>query len=235
MKKALYLILIFHFSIIFMTYSSHKVYLVHGYAGQNFEFIKIEKAINKKGFVCETFSYNSFKQEVDSVSKSLFDKIINDDYDTISFVAHSMGALVVRSLYQYIDTGSHFPFIHRFVMIASPNKGTPLADYWGQFEFLRFILGPNVHNLTTDPETGAPKYPIPSCEVGLIIGVKGDKKGYNHFLKGDNDGVIPAKNTILGIEKELVYVNAPHFGMPLNKKVVMHTVNFLTNGSFKDL
>jgi len=218
-----------------MAHSSYKVYLIHGYAGQNFEFKKIEKAITKKGYVCEIFSYNSFKQEVDSVSRSLFEKIITDNFDTISFVAHSMGALVVRSLYNYIDTATYFPHIHRFVMIASPNKGTPLADYWGQFDFLKFILGPNVHNLTTDPETGARKYPVPTCEVGLIIGVKGDKKGYNHFLKGDNDGVIPAKNTMLGIEKELVYVKAPHFGMALNKKVVILTVNFLLSGSFNDL
>ena len=234
MKKAIFFVLLFHFTIVIMAQSSHKVYLIHGYAGQNFEFVKIEKAVNKKGFACEIFSYNSFKEEVDSVSKNLFDKIINDNFDTISFVAHSMGALVVRSLYKYIDSGTHFPFINRFVMIASPNKGTPVADYWGQFDFLKFILGPNVVNLTTDPETGATKYPVPTCEVGLIIGVKGDQKGYNHFLKGDNDGVIPAKNTILGIEKELVYVNAPHFGMALNKKVVIHTINFLMHGSFKD-
>ncbi len=235
MNKTTFLIFLIHLLLINMAQSTHKVYLIHGYAGQNFEFKRIEKALYKEGFVSEIFGYNSFKLEVDSVSKNLYYKIISDNYDSISFITHSMGALVVRSLYQYIDTATHFPHIFRFVMIASPNKGTPIADYWGQYDFLKFILGPNINNLTTDPQKGALKYPFPTCEVGLIIGVKGDKKGYNHFLKGDNDGVIPAKNTTLGVEKEYIYIKAPHFGMALNRNVVFSAVNFIMKGSFKKL
>lgn len=216
----------------FNTMATHKIYMIHGYAGQPFEFYRMKKAFDSEHFVSEIFSYPSFKQEVDSVSKDLFNKIKEENYDSISFVTHSLGTLVVRSLYQYIDTTENFPFIHRFVMIASPNKGTPIADFWNKFKFSKFLFGPNVNNLTTDKLTGACKYPVPTCEVGLIVGVKGNDKGFNHFIDGDNDGIIPASNTELGIEKDVIYIKSFHFGMALNSKVVKAAVVFLKKGCF---
>ncbi|MDO9154668.1 MAG: hypothetical protein Q7U47_13360 [Paludibacter sp.] len=216
-----------------ITHASHKIYLIHGYAGNRYEFEKIKKAIDKKGYVSEIFSFNSFVQEIDSVSSDLYVKIRSEKYDSISFVTHSMGALIVRSLYGQIDSTTPFPFIHRLIMIASPNKGSPLADFWVQFDYLNFIFGPNVVNLTTNPETGAGKYPIPTCEVGLIVGIAGIITGYNFFIKGDNDGVVPANNTKLGIEKDIAFVKAPHIGLSSNSKVVKLVLNFFDKGTFK--
>ncbi|OIP83959.1 MAG: hypothetical protein AUK44_03810 [Porphyromonadaceae bacterium CG2_30_38_12] len=68
-----------------------------------------------------------------------------------------MGALVVRSLYEKIDSLVVFPFVHRVVMIAPPNNGSPVADYFAQFSFLRFIIGLNVNNFTTNAFSGAKK------------------------------------------------------------------------------
>ena len=219
----------------FATQASYKVYLIHGYAGLGIELEEIHKAIEKAGYQGEVYTYPSLAVDVDSVGKSLFHKIQQEKIDTVSFVTHSMGGLVVRAMYKRINSLTAFPFIHRIVMIAPPNNGSPVADYFSQFSFLKFVVGPNVNNLTSNPVTGAGKYPVPSCEVGIIAGGMGGKNGFNIFIKGDNDGVLIPNQTSIGSEKDMVFVKAWHVGILFDKKAIKHVIHFLKNGSFQKL
>ena len=217
----------------FTSYATTKIYLIHGYGGIGIEMKEIQKSIDKKGFNSEIFSYPSLTEDVDSVGISLFKKIQSENYDTVSFVTHSMGALVVRSLYEHIDSLSTFPFIHRIVMIAPPNNGSPVADFFAQFSFVKHIIGPNINNLTTNPNSGAGKYPIPTCEVGLIAGSFTKERGYNIFVKGDNDGVLIPEQTKIGIEKDVAFIKSSHVGLLYNKTVIKYVNSFLKWGKFK--
>lgn len=217
----------------FTSYATTKIYLIHGYGGIGIEMKEIQKSIDKKGFNSEIFSYPSLTEDVDSVGISLFMKIQRENYDTVSFVTHSMGALVVRSLYEHIDSLTTFPFIHRIVMIAPPNNGSPVADFFAQFSFVKHIIGPNINNLTTNPNSGAGKYPIPTCEVGLIAGSFTKERGYNIFVKGDNDGVLIPEQTKIGIEKDVAFIKSSHVGLLYNKTVIKYVNSFLIAGKFK--
>lgn len=218
MNKKISLIICVFLSVV--THATNKVYLIHGFAGLGIELEKIHKAIEKEGFESEIYVYPSFVKSVDSVGIELFRKIQKENYDTISFVTHSMGALVVRSLYEHLDSLTSFPFIYRIIMIAPPNNGTPVADFFAQFSFIKFIVGPNVNNLTSNPVTGAGKYPIPTCEVGLIAGRSETKNGFNVFINGDNDGIVISEDTKLGIEKDIVFVKSGHVELLFNKTVL---------------
>ncbi|MEA4981886.1 MAG: hypothetical protein VB066_04135 [Paludibacter sp.] len=212
--------------------ASLKIYLIHGYAGPGFEMTNIQKAIDKEGYVTENYIYQSMVKDVEVVGKEVFEKVQKENYDTVCFVTHSMGALVVRAMYEQMDSLTAFPFIHRIVMIAPPNNGSPVADFFAQFTFLKFIVGPNINNLTTNPETGAGKYPVPTCEVGLIAGSYNAQHGYNIFVKGDNDGVLIPEMTKMGIEKDVVFVKSSHVGLLYNKRVIKHVLSFLRKGKF---
>lgn len=83
--------------------------------------------------------------------------------------------------------------------------------------------------------TGAGKYPIPTCEVGLIAGSYGGKRGYNIFVKGDNDGVLIPEKTKMGNEKDVVFIKSSHIGLLFNKKVLKHVTAFLKKGKFDSL
>jgi len=214
-------------------HATNKVYLIHGYGGLGIEMEIIHKAIEKAGYVSEIYTYPSLVKDVDSVGRMLFDKIQKENYDTVSFVTHSMGALVVRSLFENLDSLTSFPFIYRIVMIAPPNNGSPVADYFSKFSYLKFIVGPNLNNLTTNSLTGASKYPIPTCEVGLIACNFGKKKGLNIFIKDDNDGVLIPEQTKLGIEKDIVFVKSWHVGLLFDQKVIKNVTTFLQNGKFE--
>lgn len=216
-----------------MLNATHKVYVIHGYGGFGLQMEKIHKSLEKAGYRSENFTYHSFSEDVDTVGKKLFETIISENVDTISFVTHSMGALVVRSMFKNFNETTKSPYIHRFVMIAPPNKGTPVADFYNTFGFIKMLGGPNIQNLTTDPQAGASRFPIPTCEVGLILGITGKKKGYNLLLDGDNDGYVLPDKAKLGIEKEIAYVKANHSALTQNKKVIKLTLSFLKNGSFE--
>jgi uncharacterized alpha/beta hydrolase family protein len=229
-KNSILLIILLLFNL--LAHGSYNVYLVHGFGGIGIEMKEIQKAIEKEGYKSEIFIYQSMVNDVDSVANRLFEKIQEAHYDTVSFVTHSMGALVVRSMYEHLDSSVRFPFIHRIVMIAPPNNGSPVADFFAHFAFVKDIMGPNVNNLTTNPLTGAGKYPIPTCEVGLIAGSYGSKRGFNIFVEGDNDGVLRPEQTKLGIEKDVVFVKSSHVGLLFNKKVIRYVIRFLNDGTF---
>lgn len=233
MKKQNVAIILMVVTSIICTNASTKVYLIHGFGGLGIELKELQKAISKEGYNNEIYSYPSLVLDVDSVGNTLFDKIQREKFDTISFVTHSMGALVVRSIYEHLDSLTSFPFIHRIVMIAPPNNGSPVADFVAQFSFVKHIIGPNINNITTNPLTGAGKYPIPTCEVGLIAGSYGKKKGFNIFVKGDNDGVLLPEQTKMGIEKDIAFIKSWHVGLLYNKTVKKYVISFLKQGVFK--
>jgi len=212
--------------------SSNRIYILHGYAGPGFEMRTILKAVEKEGYDCTLFKYHSFVDDVDSVGLDLIKRIQSDGADTISFVTHSMGALVVRSIYKHIDSLAGFPIIKRIVMIAPPNNGTQVADFYYKYRFFRYFLGPNIRNMTTDSIFGAVKYPIPTCEVGLITASFGGSKTLNVLLDADNDGLVAPKHSKLGVEKDSVYVKTWHVGLLFDKRVIRYVISFLKWGEF---
>lgn len=230
-KKTVLLVALSIFTL--MSSATHKVYVIHGYGGFGLQMEKIHTAIIKAGYESENYTYPSFTKDIDSVALALFEKIKSEKIDTVSFVTHSMGALVVRSLYKHLNSASKFPFIYRLVMLAPPNKGTPVADFYSTFGFIKSLGGPNIQNLTTDPETGAGRLPIPTCEVGLILGIAGNKTGFNPFLKGDNDGYVLPERAKLGIEKDIAYIRADHSALTQSKKAIKLLLTFLEKGTFK--
>lgn len=234
MKKPFLFLMITTWILVSGVGATHKIYLIHGFAGLGVEMLKVERALLKEGFDTEIYTYPSLSEDIDTVSQHLYLHILKENPDTISFVTHSMGALVARSVYRWIDTTRHFPYIHRMVMIAPPNKGTPVADFFVESRIARFLGGPNVENLTTDPVFGASRYPIPDCEVGILLGVGGNRRGYNLFLEENNDGLILPEDAKLGNEEDLAFVKASHLQILFKRRAISLVNSFLRKGRFTD-
>jgi uncharacterized alpha/beta hydrolase family protein len=211
---------------------SNKVYFVHGFASLGFEMRNLLRASEREGFVCKLFRYRSLTQDIDFAALDLITMIRLDGAEKISFVTHSMGALVVRSVFKSINKLKDFPEIQRIIMIAPPNNGTPVADFYHRFRLFRYILGPNLKNLTTDSVSGASRYPIPNCEVGVVTGSYKGSKIMNIFLKEANDGMIIPEQAKLGNEKDSINIKSWHLGLMYNKKVEKYVVSFLKYGKF---
>ncbi len=228
--------LIFGFVFMFILntiFASYKVYVIHGYGGTTMMMNKIENSLKSAHYTTENFAYKSLTIDLDSIGKILFNSIKKSKVDTVSFVTHSMGGLVVRSMLQYANTDIYFPVIHRIVMIAPPNGGAEIADFFTKKQGIKKLLGPNVELMQTDSNSYAHKLPIPkSCELGTIIGIRGKSVGYNPFIKTDNDGLLTPKSATLGIEKDIVYLHEEHNILTQKDIVCKLVIYFLKNGFF---
>jgi hypothetical protein len=232
--KAFKAILFALFALCCVSSGSQKVYLVHGFGSSPVFMKSIEKHLRNNGKEVVNFGYRSVTRELTASGDSLYARIRRDTLDTISFVTHSMGALVVRSIIGKIEVDSTFPVVRRIVMVAPANKGAELADLFSKGKVWRYVLGPNLAHLTTCPTSLANRLPVPKqCEIGVIVGIKGDLKGYNPFIKGDNDGYLTPASARLGTEKETYYVTAEHSMIIHNKKVLTLILRFLELGTFE--
>jgi hypothetical protein len=213
-------------------YGSHKIYLIHGFGGFQFTMNKIEKSIKNERYQTVNYGYKSFN-DLDTIGKQLYLQIKNSNVDTISFVTHSMGALLVRSMLQYSANDKYFPKIFRIIMIAPPNRGTEIADFYSSFGIVNYFFGQNVKYMKTDSDSYANRLPKPyDSEIGIIAGIRGKKHGYNLFLNGDNDGGIKPEKTKIGIEKDYITVIGQHNFLLMKKYVSKLVIEFLKYGSF---
>ena len=73
----------------------------------------------------------------------------------------------------------------------------------------------------------------PDFEFGIIAGGKGDEKGYNPLLAGDNDGVLSVETAKLEGAKDFVVIPAMHPLLQNNSLALAYTLRFLKEGSFK--
>ncbi|MDY0315302.1 MAG: putative lipase [Bacteroidales bacterium] len=233
MKNSL---LIFLFFILFLpaSFATHKVYLLHGYGSPKTIMNKIKKDLEKSDFIVENYAYPAFYVDLDSLGKNLYLDILEDNYDSVSFVTHSMGGLVVRNMLKYSGTDLSFPKIFRIVMIAPPNRGADIADFFKNTKLIKKMLGPNVEKMTTDSTSYANQLPIPiNTELGIIVGESKYKAGYNWFIGRKNDGLLIPERVFLGNEKDVAICNYSHLGVVKNKKPRKLVLEFLKHGNFK--
>jgi hypothetical protein len=215
------------------TFASHKVYIIHGYANPKSIMNDIYRDVKKAGFIAENYAYPGLYMELDSIGKKLYQDVLNDDVDSVSFVTHSMGGLVVRAMLKYSGTDLSFPKIYRIVMIAPPNRGADIADFFKEAKNVKVLLGPNVEKMQTDSTSYANQLPIPfNTEIGIIVGVRRNERGYNHLIPGNNDGLLTPERVYLGNEKDVAIVNYDHLGVIKRKKSRRLVIEFLQTGVF---
>jgi hypothetical protein len=222
-----FLLFTFHLS------GSHHVYVIHGYGSPKFVLNKITRNIKKSGFEATNYGYKSVTDDLEKIGRDLYLDIQHKSYDTISFVTHSMGGIVVRSMLKNINDKEHFPTVYRIVMMAPPNKGAEIADIYTSRKGFDPIKRPNMWKMRTDSDSYVNTLPIPShSEVGVIVGYKGNMQGYNREIEGDNDGRVRPQSTLMGIEKDVAYIKAEHTFMTVKDKTVKLIIEFLKEGKF---
>jgi len=152
-----------------------------------------------------------------------------EDVDTVSFVTHSMGALVVRATLARQSEWRERIRLHRVVMLAPPSKGATLADLLKDFVPYQLLAGPSGQSLTRE---GAAKLPAPPCSFGIIAGGRGSQGGFNFLIPGDDDLVVGVNEARLAGADDFAVVRVAHSFIMNDPEVVRATVSFLKTGRF---
>jgi pimeloyl-ACP methyl ester carboxylesterase len=210
--------------------NGHLIILVHGLGRSADAFREMEDALRGEGYETASINYPSTRQSVTEHANSLENIVSSlDQIESISFVTHSMGALVVRELLSRDGPWRDRINVQRIVMIAPPNQGSRLAARLSGLPAYRWLTGQSGQNLS--PDTAA-RLPVPEAEFGIIAGGRGNDLGFNPLLPGDDDGFVSVEETRLDGARDFMLVRTTHGLMDDHPQTIDATISFLRDGQF---
>lgn len=211
------------------------VYVVHGFLSNRLVMAGICREIEKSGFETVNYGYPSAAKGIPELAAALKDEIAHlGSGDTVHFVTHSMGGLVVRALVPLVEADSTCPVVDRVVMVAPPNHGSELADVFAEARVARWVVGPNLRHLQTDSASLANTLPrLEKQKVGVIAGVRYSDAGPVDIVESPHDGLVSDASTHLREgEERLVFEREGHLSVMHDDDVQQQVVSFLKNGTF---
>ena len=212
---------------------SAKVVLLHGLGRNETAMLLLESALTRAGYDVYNVGYPSNEQApavlVDIVSEQI-DACCGDAVQTVHFVGHSLGGLMIRGYLAANRPGK----LGRVVLIGTPNKGSELADANGLehlSETLLELAGPAARALNTGPDGFAATLPEPDYPVGVIAGTR-DNAVANRWLPLPNDGMVSVASTQLEKMADFISFDVTHWGLRNEPAVAEQVVEFLKRGKF---
>lgn len=170
----------------------------------------------------------SIKEHAAQVA-GILDRLSGSDRE-VSFVTHSLGALVTRQLLaRERDAWRGRHRVHRAVFIAPPNRGARLAEIGRKVPLLSWIYGEPMRQIAGG---FARELAGPGIPFATIAGGCGDDEGWNPLIPGDDDGVVAVAETRLrGAAGELV-VRRLHTTIMKDPAAIDAAVEFIQRGVF---
>ena len=118
------------------------------------------------------------------------------------------------------------------VMLGTPNSGAELADMLKRNMIFRTVYGPAGQELVTDQNGTIATLPAPGFEFGIIAGGKGDDRGFNPLLPGDNDGTVTISSARLAGASDFLRIPKIHSFLMNDETVIAAVKCFLEHGRF---
>jgi pimeloyl-ACP methyl ester carboxylesterase len=218
----------------------HVVIVMHGLgAGRQFMSGITDYLKENGNLAAINIGYPSTMEDIDSYAASL-DSLVRqlDGVEQVSFVAHSMGNIVIRRYLFNLErlTPAMRPPVSfkRMVMISPPNHGAELADQFAGSKLVEMAAGKPLEQLA--PSRGWPELEkqlvTPNFEFGIVAGGKGDNEGYLDTIPGDDDFLLSIETNKLAGATDFIQTGGIHQLMPKYKEVRAATLSFLLNGYF---
>ncbi|MGE3174443.1 MAG: esterase/lipase family protein [Planctomycetota bacterium] len=208
----------------------HLVVLQHGLWRSPWSMARLERALRAHGYDVLNPGYPSTSCTIEEAASMLAAAIDAECAAgprpvELSFVAHSMGGLVVQ---EYLRRPDARPFA-RAVYIAVPHRGAVLCDlrkHWWPFPLL---LGTGAA-LQLSPGDPFHRRAIPHPErCGAIVGDVGDG---NAAIPGRDDGTVAVGEAQLGGAADTVVVPLGHTAIAGSAVTARQVLEFLARGRF---
>ena len=212
------------------THGRTAVFLVHGITRSSKSFARMQRELTAAGYLVVPFDYPSTRVTI-TQSGDYLRQVVESlrDVDQIDFVTHSLGGLVVRA-YLQLTADRPDPRCYRMVMLGVPNQGARLANVLRGQPLFRWVYGPAGQQLVDGVSCPAANLPVPKFEFAIVAGARGDPRGFNPLIPGDDDGVVSVDATRLPGAADFMTVHCLHTLMNSNDEVVAATLRFLATG-----
>ena len=209
------------------------VILLHGLGRTDKSMKPIEKKLKKAGYTVWNISYPSTKYSIEEICSLFVGKEIekiSKGTDSLSFVTHSMGGIILR---YYLNT--HNVNYNSIVMLCPPNQGSSLTDKlkreinW----IYKSVNGPAGMQLGTDSSSIIHTLHEIRGNVGIIAGDKSMEPYFSWLISGSDDGKVLIEETKLNEMSDFIILHHTHTFMMNNKDTQEQIVYFLKNHKFK--
>jgi pimeloyl-ACP methyl ester carboxylesterase len=202
--------------------SKDAVVLIHGLWMNGVDMSLLKHRLSKY-FITYQFSYNSTACDSIENADKLNEFVSKIEANTIHFVAHSLGGLVLRHLFSLHP--SQQP--GRVVTLGTPHKYSHSASQLSKFASTRFLLGKSIQNGLMGE---VPKW----NETRELASIAGNFRfGMGVIIPGlvqPNDGTVAVIETLMERMSVHMVFHVSHFGLLLSSKVSDAVVSFLQTG-----
>ena len=208
------------------------VVLVHGLCQTRAKMETIETHLkNTSKLRVINFGYASTQADIETHAAALGEVLQHaKPRAKVSFVGHSMGCIVVRSL--LARNGKRDWKLGRVVMIAPPNQGAEMARRLSGSRLVRTCLGPGFEQLASDEPKGVASLRSPPCEFAVIAGTSPKWLLNSPLIAGDDDWIVGVNETRLAGAKAQACADSHHGDIVHEPKVLALTSQFLLHGDF---
>ena len=204
------------------------VVLVHGLNRGDASFFLMERLLSAAGYQVVNLDYPSRSATVEVLIGYLNDAVAACDDQTVNFITHSLGGILVRGWVGLKDRDN----LGRVVMLAPPNQGSELVDAMADLGLYRFITGPAGQQLGTD-KTGAPaRFGPVDFDLGVIAGSLSLNPVFSAMIPGEDDGAVSVQNTKIEGMADHIVLPVTHTLLMNNPLVIAQAITFLQTGHF---
>ncbi|MGH8630353.1 MAG: esterase/lipase family protein [Burkholderiales bacterium] len=201
------------------------VILVHGLWMNGMDMGLLRRRLARAGFRPVQFRYPSLRRPPHINAMQLHTFAQGLDAQTLHFVGHSLGGIVIRHLFfEYPDQRPG-----RVVTLGTPHHFSQAAGVLSRWPIGRLLLGKSTKNGLLGH---APPWPN-GRELGSIAGSLG--LGMGMLIPGipsPNDGTVAVDETRLPGMRDHRIFRVSHFGMLLSATVAGQIASFLKDGHF---
>lgn len=211
--------------------SRHAVVLLHGMGRSRAAFKGLARTLRADGFEPVAVGYPSTRRPVREHAAQVA-RVLDRSagFERVSFVTHSMGGLVARELLALKAPWRKRIRAGRLVMLGPPNQGAYLADRLEQLLPYRLLAGKGGRDLVTKR---VQRMHVPKIPFAIIAGGRGDGKGYNPLIEGDDDGVVAVETTKLRGATDFLRVPTIHTLLMRNEQSIAAIRRFLAKGRLR--
>lgn len=207
-----------------------QVVLLHGIARSASHMEDLEKFLEDKGYTVYNLDYPSTEYSLEKltaiVAADIAGKIKADK--PVHFIGYSMGGIVTRAVLNKFRPDN----LGRVVQLASPNKGSEVADFLKNNWLYEKVYGPAGKQLVTDGAGIDELLGKVDYELGVVAGTFSIDPISSSLIPGNDDGKVSVESTKVEGMKDHVLVYSSHTFFPQNEEVQRHALEFIRNGVF---